>query len=248
MDQYCLKWGDFQANVSKSISSLRMEKDFFDVTLVSDDEQHISAHKVVLSASSEFFKNILKKSIHSSPMIFLSGVGSSELNSIMDYIYQGEVQLYQDDLDQFLAAAEKLKVDGLMGTGNEKVKNQCKDPKNIKLEENYDNDESSVNFEEEYQTNPVKRGQSFLCRPSKVINSSNIDAKAAVDELIMKEGDVWLCKPCGKIAKTSGDMRKHAEIHIEGLSYDCQICNQSFRSRCQLNNHKQTKFHKSKIY
>ena len=52
-EKNCLKWNDFQVNVSKSFSSLKKEKDLFDVTLVSDDEDHISAHKVVLSASSE---------------------------------------------------------------------------------------------------------------------------------------------------------------------------------------------------
>ena len=61
MEKFNLKWNEFQLNVTKSFNCLRKEKDFFDVTLVSDDEEHIAAHKVVLSASSEFFKNILKK-------------------------------------------------------------------------------------------------------------------------------------------------------------------------------------------
>ena len=93
MDKFSLQWNDFQTNVSKSFNVLRKEEEFFDVTLVSDDEQHIQAHKLILSASSELFKNILTKSNHSNPLIFLSGVTSTELNRIMDYIYQGEVQL-----------------------------------------------------------------------------------------------------------------------------------------------------------
>ena len=42
MEKFCLKWNDFQANVSKSFSALRKEEDFYDVTLVTDDEQHIA--------------------------------------------------------------------------------------------------------------------------------------------------------------------------------------------------------------
>merc|ERR1712155_301395 len=76
MEKFCLKWNDFRSNASKSFSCLRKEEDFFDVTLVSDDEQHIAAHKLVLSASSEFFKNILKKTSHSSPLIYLNGYSS----------------------------------------------------------------------------------------------------------------------------------------------------------------------------
>ena len=80
MEKFSLKWNDFQTNVSSSFSKLRAERDFFDVTLVSDDEVHISSHKLVLSASSDFFKNILRQSSHANPLIFLSGIKSKELN------------------------------------------------------------------------------------------------------------------------------------------------------------------------
>ena len=53
MEKFCLKWNDFQSNVSKSFNTLRREEELFDVTLVSDDEQHIQAHKMILSASIE---------------------------------------------------------------------------------------------------------------------------------------------------------------------------------------------------
>ena len=59
-EKFCLKWNDFQTNVTSSFSKLRNEDEFFDVTLVSDDQQQVSAHKLVLSSCSEYFKNILK--------------------------------------------------------------------------------------------------------------------------------------------------------------------------------------------
>ena len=117
-EKFNLKWNDFQTNVSKSFGLFRNEEYLHDVTIVSDDEQHISAHKVVLSASSEFFKNILKKSQHASPMIYLSGVTAKNLSAFMDYIYQGEVQLYQEELDSFLNVAQTLKIDGLINNDN----------------------------------------------------------------------------------------------------------------------------------
>lgn len=88
MEKFCLKWNDFQTNVTKTFSSLRQEEHLFDVTLVGDDEQHIGAHKLVLSASSEFFKNIIKEAKHSNPLIYLSGFKSKDLLLVMDYIYQ----------------------------------------------------------------------------------------------------------------------------------------------------------------
>ena len=77
MEKFCLKWNDFQSSASQAFQLVRKEEDFFDVTLVSDDEVHLPAHKLVLSASSNFFKSMLKKNSHSHPMIYLSGINST---------------------------------------------------------------------------------------------------------------------------------------------------------------------------
>ena len=110
LEKYCLKWNDFNSNVSKSFIKLRNENEFFDVALVSDDQKLISAHKVVLSASSEYFKNILKQQKHPNPLLCLEGISSTELNDILDYVYHGEVNINQEDLDRFLKIAERLKL------------------------------------------------------------------------------------------------------------------------------------------
>jgi len=68
-EKFSLKWNDFNDNVSKTFSSMRHQEDFYDVTLVSDDQEQFSAHKVVLSACSEYFGNILKKNKHSHPLL-----------------------------------------------------------------------------------------------------------------------------------------------------------------------------------
>ena len=108
-----LKRTDFQSVVSQSFRVLRREEDFYDVTLVSDDQTQISAHKLVLSASSDFFRNILRKNKHSHPLIYLSGVKAQNLQCILDYIYLGEVKVFQGQLDEFLESAHKLNIRGL---------------------------------------------------------------------------------------------------------------------------------------
>ena len=118
-EKFCLKWNDFQSVVSKSFSVLRQEEDFYDVTLISDDETQIPAHKLVLAASSSFFKSILKRNSHSHPLLYLSGVDSTSLGFVLDYIYQGEVEIYQNELDNFLEVAQKMKIDGLLSTVHE---------------------------------------------------------------------------------------------------------------------------------
>ena len=59
-ESYSLKWDNFQSNVSKSFHQLRNEEYLNDVTLVADDHKHFYAHKLVLLACSEYFKNIFK--------------------------------------------------------------------------------------------------------------------------------------------------------------------------------------------
>ena len=93
-EKFCLKWNDFQTNISKSFSKLRNEDDFYDVTLVSDDQKQFSAHKVVLSSCSDYFKNILKSNKHSNPLLCLEGISSGEMNNVLDYIYYGEVYIF----------------------------------------------------------------------------------------------------------------------------------------------------------
>ena len=54
-----LKCSDFLTNVFNSFSQLKASDIFTDVTLVSDDNKQIQAHKIILSAGSEYFRDIL---------------------------------------------------------------------------------------------------------------------------------------------------------------------------------------------
>ena len=118
MDEvFLFKWNNFQNNVTNSFKGLREENDFYDVTLVSDDNQQVSAHKIVLSASSEYFKTILKTNKHSHPLLCLNQIDSSDLKNILDFIYNGELQIYPDQLDKFLNNAKRFQLQGLQQNG-----------------------------------------------------------------------------------------------------------------------------------
>ena len=123
-EKFSLKWNDFQSNVSRTFSQLRSEEEFFDVSLVSDDQKMMSAHKLVLSASSPYFKHILTTNKHSHPLLCLDGVSSAELQCVLDYIYQGEVQIYQEQLDRFLVVAQRFQLEGLISPEEENVEDK----------------------------------------------------------------------------------------------------------------------------
>jgi len=114
-EKFCLRWNDFEGNISSAFRELREDKDFFDVTLACADEQ-IQAHRVILSACSPFFRNVLKRNPHQHPLLYLKGVTYNDLQSVLNFMYHGEVNVAQEELNSFLAVAEDLKVKGLTQT------------------------------------------------------------------------------------------------------------------------------------
>jgi len=111
-EKFCLRWNDFESNISTAFRELRDDKDFFDVTLACDDEQ-IQAHKVILSACSPFFRGVLRRNPHAHPLLYLKGVKFTDLQSVLNFMYHGEVNVAQEELNSFLAVAEELRVKGL---------------------------------------------------------------------------------------------------------------------------------------
>ena len=72
--KFSLKWSDFQSNVSNSFGLLRNEDYLHDVTIVTDDNEQVAAHKLVLSASSEYFESIFKRNKSPNLLMCIEGV------------------------------------------------------------------------------------------------------------------------------------------------------------------------------
>jgi len=144
-EKFCLRWNDFETNISTAFRELRDDKDFFDVTLACNGDQ-IQAHKVILSACSPFFRNILRRNPHQHPLLYLKGVKYSDLQSVLNFMYHGEVNVAQEELNSFLAVAEELSVKGL-------TQNQPSAPNN--KSENY----SKPQLKPPSTSNPPERDQ-----------------------------------------------------------------------------------------
>ena len=121
-EKLCLQWNDFCDNISSAFGDLRDDKEFTDVTLACEDGQQVEAHKVVLISSSPFFLNLLKRNKHPHPLVYMRGLKYEDLLSIMDFLYNGEVNVHQENLDSFLGMADKLQLKGLKKKKIEDVK------------------------------------------------------------------------------------------------------------------------------
>ena len=112
-EKFCLKWNDFQQNVAESFGGLRKAPDFSDVTLATEGNQHIKAHKVLLASASPLFKELLLGNTHSHPLIYMRGLQHRILAAVVDFIYLGETEVEQEEMEGFLALAEELQLRGL---------------------------------------------------------------------------------------------------------------------------------------
>lgn len=112
--QINLKWKSFHSNILSSFEDLWEEEGLVDVTLASDG-RCLKAHKIMLSASSPFFKKIFETNPCQHPVIVLQDVHYTELESILSFVYKGEVNILQENLPLLLRAAETLQIRGLCG-------------------------------------------------------------------------------------------------------------------------------------
>ena len=151
-EKFSLKWNDYNSNWNKSLSKLRENNAFADVTLITDDKVKFSAHRILLSPCSNVFDFILKDSNQANPLLYLTGVNSTNLGFILDYIYKGEVNMYQEELDSFLESAQKLEIEGLLGGDNQenvedsKFRQDDNEDVNVEL---FKEEEAQVGYENE---------------------------------------------------------------------------------------------------
>ena len=263
-EKFSLKWNDFQQNIGSSFAELRNNLDFSDVTLVCEDNQQFEAHRIILSACSPFFRNVLKKNKHSHPMIYMRGLKTKDIVSVVDFIYHGETNIYQEDLDGFLTLAEELQLKGLARSQNNDTSDvaetllmsQRLEDKKVGVEEvkpfQYPlpiNDSKMVDYsrrqpflkESESRVVVLSNGENAL------VDANMEDVKGQINSMLEKTGgeggNFWKCTVCGKTSNYKQTIERHIETHIEGISYPCNQCGAIKRSSSAINMHV-SRYHK----
>ena len=253
--RFTLRWNDFHVGIANSFRKLRNAEDFYDVTLVSDDQQQVSAHKIVVAAASGYFENILKKNQHSHPLLCLEGIAITELKNIVDYIYNGELEIYQDYLDTFLHVAKRFQIEGLIQREDFHIQSETAEEEFYELEEDFIEERSTLrnenivngaDSESDIQMagskNFRKTQNSNLYQKKKNCTKINLkfdtieELNEKLEAMIEKENYGsrtigWKCKPCGKPCRSKGHAMEHVEIHVEGLVFHCKYCSKPVHTR-----------------
>ena len=255
-EKFCLKWKDYQENVNNVFSGLRKDTDFADVTLACQDGHHIEAHKVVLAASSPFFQNLFKRNKQSHPIVYMKGMKSADISAIIDFLYYGEANIYQENLDTFLNIGEELQLKGLdartgLEEGVVESAPQNAKPSASSMIQNYTNvptkhDAAISKKESEDHVNYINA----VALPKQEYSGDMTELDEKIETMIsrgenMVEGlqkrliKAFVCQVCGKESGQKINMKEHIELyHLEGIDIPCNLCEKTFKSRKSFKRHK----------
>jgi len=246
-ENFSLRWNDFEENISSGLKDLRNSNHFFDVTLLSETGQ-VGAHKLILSACSSFFRQILVSNPHQHPLIYLKGVSKEEIINLLNFMYCGEVNVAQDDLSSFLAAAEDLKVKGLTNSGASEK--NC--AKKHKIDSDSESDMKKLkSFEtsSEKSTEDVPMLDLVQVKSEPLIASVDTSAAPTSKSLATAEYDVdtgefpydeYHNPESGFEDDFSNNIGGSKALDVDGSSdsiFPCNVCGRSFNSSSHCNRH-----------
>ena len=160
------------------------------------------------------------------------------------HIYNGQVNIFQDSLDRFLSVAQRLKLEGLIGNNDSNQDAPVDEKIYAKEEEEAVDQVSQVTSEEVAHANYKTRGVAPLEKAMISTSPEDVsDVENTVNQYMeLCEDGRYKCTLCGKMQKEKGkfqrNLKNHIETHLEGLSFPCQLCGKTFRSRNSYNVHK----------
>jgi len=145
-------WTDHSSYFFNSISSLRLNEVLTDVTITCADK-YFQAHKLVLCASSQYFRSILGNNAEKSAIVHIVGVPPVYIHNILQYLYTGQIEITPTDVEPFLRVANDLKICGLCKDDSNSQSISEPDPELVEepavdptVSESNDNVASSVPF------------------------------------------------------------------------------------------------------
>ena len=165
-------------------------------------------------------------------LVYLKGISFADLEPVINFLYNGEAFVAQEEVEKFVKTGKELKVKGLSselkGTGGY-----------TQAQSSFANNYNPIKEEPEYTDEPENSDTGTRDMSESQGQDSQLQFKT-VEEIIEKieiEG-VWSCKVCGKTMRGKTNMKRHAEIHIEGVSHVCQDCRMIFHTSNALRTHR----------
>ena len=208
MEVLNLTWDVYTENSCNTIRNLYTDTTFTDVTLLTEDDQQISAHKVVLASGSCFFRRILMKNSHQNPLIYLKGIKFSDLKSIVRFIYLGETEINRDEVESFMRTGNDLQINGLLDSIKTSDKNSNKKKSvHFKLEDEtfITNTEADMSMESDLESS-IEDPESLAILTETVQGSEREAGK--VESSVAK----YHCDTCNQSYSRQDNLQRHKRL------------------------------------
>ena len=109
-----VKWTTYCDHLKECMMKIYENDQNYDVTLVCCDGRTINVHQIVLTMSSNFFVDILKDfPAHLPPVISIPDMKYEILEQVVNFMYNGEIQLSSNQLSDFLESFSLFQLKGL---------------------------------------------------------------------------------------------------------------------------------------
>ena len=251
MDQkkYTLTWHTYPDHLMGMMREMMTSDIFADVTLVCDDKKSIRAHRNILSACSPVFKDILQMHTQSNhPVIYMRGVQHSEMESILQFMYVGEVRLYEERTNEFMCMMKDLEINSDDTVESNNAMQQTETDQKISLSENHtldkeDNKEDIVGSNNAMQQS-TEAGKEFSCKPKfqcQQCDKTYSDRSNLRQHNMSKhDGVKYACNQCDQQFTAQSILTLHIKSKHEGVKYTCKQCNQRFAHPRGLTKHIQS--------
>ena len=222
----------YQDLITCSLKELYESKKFSDVTLVTEDQKIIKAHKFILSANSDLFKNILENKEIESSMVFLRGISSLTLLPIVEFCYTGRADVDQECVADFVETSADLKISEFLKA--DQVPSE--DPLKV-INHSSDSIETSNNNDGQNEYKDVKPTMSTL---KSLDEMGGVLHKSIKKEIGIVNGPVK-CEHCDVICSHIGNLKRHVKNKHDGVKFYCSECDYKATQKTDIKRHKEYK-------
>ena len=243
-EKMSISWDNFNRHIPKLFQDLHKEKVFADVTMVTKDNQQIQAHKVILSHCSLVFRNILLSNPHPNPLIYLSNLTFHEIQSLLQFMYLGECQIKNEDIEKFTKLGQDYKISGLFEVldGNFLIEPETEEIKKDPEVEGLLEEEDDLDELTDFLKKPSKEEKSLaitiveepvdwwsISKDTKlqIVDVPNIEIQDIFISDDIKEtlrAKPFSCEICQDRFAYSKGLRKHKRLTGHGTKLRCNVC------------------------
>ncbi|XP_037094487.1 protein bric-a-brac 2-like [Pollicipes pollicipes] len=223
--KFCLKWDGFQGSVTSLFDQLRLDGELVDITLCCEG-QRVRAHRMMLSACSPYFRELLKDNPCQQMVIFLKDTSAADLRAIIEFMYKGSVNVAQSQLASFIKTAEMLQVQGLSGNDDkEPIKVEKVD---LTLDDDGDAEEAAT-----------AEGAALEAALGRVADFEGFEAGSdqSSDALLLSAERLG-----GSAGGVAGPSQRCSEDGGSQAKHICPLCGKTYSSRLSLDLHRKVHF------